>query len=108
MRTFSYIRGGRYPCPYTVTISQQLARRTRWTMYEKAVAAEYEITIGPRLGPGPSDGKEARSVNSVISLHEHHIEYEADPRQAEKPIDECGLDAQNINPMATPGIKCNF
>ena len=28
--------------------------------------------------------------------------------QAEKFIDEYGLDAPNINPMATPGVKCGF
>ena len=34
--------------------------------YEGAVASEYEIAIGPRLGPGPEDAKEARVINRVI------------------------------------------
>ena len=59
--------------------------------YEGAVASEYEIAVGPRLGPGPEDAKEARVLNTVITWHSDRVEYEADPRQAERLIDECGF-----------------
>ena len=31
--------------------------------YEEAVSAEYEVKIGPRLGPGENDAKEMRVMN---------------------------------------------
>ena len=34
------------------------------------------------------------------------IEYEADPRQAESVIDECGL--RGAEPMSIPGVKNTF
>ncbi len=47
-----------------------------------AIAKEYEISIDPRLGPGPDDAQEGRAFNRVIRWRDGHIEYEADPRQA--------------------------
>ena len=73
---------------------------------EKSIAEGYEITIGPRLGPGPNDAKEARSLNRVIRWCDDRIEYEADPRQVERLIAECGL--TGAKPMSTPGIKATF
>ena len=75
--------------------------------YESAVASEYEIAVGPRLGPGPNDAKETRVLNRVITWHSDRIEYEADPRQAERLIDECGFSG-TTNSMATPGVKTSF
>ena len=75
--------------------------------YEGAVASEYEIAVGPRLGPGPKDAKEARVLNRVITWHSDRIEYEADPRQAERLIDECGFSG-TTNSMATPGVKNSY
>ena len=49
---------------------------------EKALAEECEKSVGPHLGPGVHDPKEARAINRVIRWHEGYIEYEADPRQA--------------------------
>ena len=49
--------------------------------FEDAVAQRYEVTVSPRLGPGPEDAKEGRSLNRVIRWCSDHIEYEADPRQ---------------------------
>ena len=34
--------------------------------FEQAVAAKYEITISPRLGPGPDDAKEGTCLNRII------------------------------------------
>ena len=60
--------------------------------FETSVAKEYEISVGPRLGPGELDAKESRAVNRVIRWGERHIECEADPRQVERLIAECCLE----------------
>ena len=73
---------------------------------EKAIGEKYEITIGPRLGPGPDDAKEARVLNRIIRWEHGRIEYEADPRQAERLVAECGL--EGCKPMATPGVRATF
>ena len=70
---------------------------------EGAIGEEYEIAIAPRMGPGPGDAKEGRVLNRVVTWHENHIEYEADPRQVERLIDECGLTGANV--PGTPGAK---
>ena len=74
--------------------------------YEAAISSEYEVKIHPRMGPGKDDAKEMRVLNRVITWHEAHIEYEADPRQAERLVEECGLNGSN--PMGTPGSKNSF
>ncbi len=74
--------------------------------FEAEVAKEYEVSVGPRLGPGPGDAKEARALNRVITWHEDRIEYEADPRQAEKLIAECGLNGAKS--VGTPGVRVGF
>ena len=74
---------------------------------ESSIAAEYEITLGPRLGPGPGDAKEARALNRVITWHEDRVEYEADPRQAERLLDELGLSG-DVTAVATPGVKFSY
>ena len=73
---------------------------------EESMKEHYELTIQPRLGPGPEDGKEAIILNRVIRWTEHGIELEADPRQAEKLIAECGMDG--VNSVATPGVRQGF
>ncbi len=73
---------------------------------ETSIAEEYEITVGPRLGPGPNDAKEARALNRVVRWCADRVEYEADPRQVERLIEECGLDG--AKPMATPSVKPTF
>ncbi len=73
---------------------------------EESIAKEYEITIQPRVGPGPSDAKEGRSLNRIIRWCAGHIEYEADPRQAERLVAECGLEGARA--VATPGVKATF
>ena len=73
---------------------------------EMVIAQEYEITIGPRLGPAPSDAKEGRALNRVVRWCESHIEYEADPRQVERLISECGLEGAKA--VATPSVKATF
>ena len=71
--------------------------------FEEQMQAKYELTVGPRLGPGPDDAKEACILNRIVRWETDAVEYEADPRQAEKLIRECGLDGANS--VATPGLK---
>ncbi len=77
---------------------------------ENAIGDKYEYDAQPRLGPGPEDAKEGRVLNRVIRWceegGEHRIEYEADPRQVERLIAECGLEGANA--VATPGVKPTF
>ena len=58
------------------------------------------------MGPGRDDAKEMRVLNRVITWHGDHIEYDADPRQAERLIEECGL--AGSNPVGIPGTKTSF
>ena len=74
--------------------------------FEARVSSGYEISIGPRSGPGPNDAKQARALNRVITWCKDRIEYEVDPRQAERLIGECGL--TGANPMSTPGVKATY
>jgi hypothetical protein len=74
--------------------------------FEGEMQRHYELTIQPRMGPGPDDGKEAIVLNRVIRWTDQGIEMEADPRQAEKLIAECGM--EGVNSVATPGLRANF
>jgi hypothetical protein len=76
------------------------------TWMEQSIAEKYEVTIGPRLGPGENDEKEARALNRIIRWCDDRIEYEADPRQAERLIEECGL--AGCKTVATPGVRASF
>ena len=55
---------------------------------EAAISKRYEIIIGPRLGPGPQDAKEAIVRNRVVrwcgDAQGQWLEYEADPQQVER------------------------
>ncbi len=71
--------------------------------FEAQLQHHYECTIGPRLGPGAEDAKECTILNRIIRWTAQGVEYEADPRQAEALLHECGL--QGANTVATPGVK---
>ena len=45
-------------------------------------------------------------LNRVIRWTQRGVEYEADPRQCEKLVSECGL--EGANPVATPGVRASF
>jgi hypothetical protein len=63
----------------------------------------YELEESARLGPGTGDDQEARVLNRVVRWTRAGLEYEADPRQAEKLIHDLGLTGSRST--ATPGIK---
>ncbi len=71
--------------------------------YEAEIQKRYECTIQPRIGPGDGDAKEAIVLNRVVRWTNEGIEYEADPRQAEKLVAECGLTGANT--VVTPGLR---
>ncbi len=73
---------------------------------EAAIQEHYELDVGPRLGPGPQDAKEGRVLNRVIRWGDRRLEYEADPRQIERLVAECGLEGAKA--VATPGVKPTF
>ena len=81
--------------------------KTDLDWYEDEMKKRYELTCQPRLGPGPDDGKEAVILNRVVRWGAEGIEYEADPRQAEKLAAECGLDS-GVKTVATPGLRLSF
>ena len=61
--------------------------------------------MGGRLGPGPNDDKEATVLNRVIRWTPQGIEYEADPRQVERLLEEMDLDGDGVKGLVTPGTK---
>ena len=73
--------------------------------FETEMRGCYELTVGGRLGPGPDDDKEATVLNRVIRWTEKGIEYEADPRQVERLLEELDLDGDGVKGVVTPGVK---
>ncbi len=76
-------------------------RQLDW--FEAKLQEKCECRVEPRLGPGPNDAKEGRVLNRVIRWTHLGLEYEADPRQSEKLLRECGLEGANA--VATPGLR---
>ena len=74
--------------------------------FEGIIEQSYECTVQPRIGPGPDDAKEGVVLNRIIRWGSDGIEYEADPRQTEKLVAECGL--AGANTVATPGVRLSF
>ncbi len=74
--------------------------------FEHTIEQCYECPIQPRLGPGKDDAKEGIVLNRVVRWTAEGIEYEADPRQTEKLVTECGL--AGANTVATPGVRLGF
>ena len=72
--------------------------------FKQELSKYYELTEAHRLGPRPDDDKEARVLNRIVKWTEHGIEYEADPRQAEKLIRDLKFDA-GVKTVVTPGVK---
>ena len=71
--------------------------------YETALENKYELKKGGRLGPGRTDDREATCLNRVIRWCDFGLEYEADPRQVEKLVQE--LELEGAKSCVTPGVK---
>ena len=52
------------------------------------------------MGPGANDDKEATCLNRIIRLCPDGLEYECDPRQIEKLIEELNLEVQTMQVVA--------
>jgi len=72
--------------------------------FEKQLESKYELRKGGRLGPGNEDSKEFLVLNRAIRWTEKGLEYEADPRQAERLLENLGL-VGDCKSTATPGLK---
>ena len=70
---------------------------------EAQLRSKYELTVGARLGPSKNDDHEGSVLNRVVRWTDSGLEYEADPRQAEKLI--CDTELQGANAVTTPGVK---
>ncbi len=64
---------------------------------------KYELTETGRIGPAPRDGKELKVLNRLVRWCGDGLEYEADPRQAEKIIGD--LDLEGAKTVGSPGVK---
>ena len=74
--------------------------------FVEELRTKYELKEAARLGPAPEDDKEARILNRVVRWTKEGIEYEADPRQSEKLVQELGL--QGCKGVSTPAVKPNM
>ena len=72
---------------------------------ESALEGKCELRKGGRLGPEPDDAKEILVLNRVIRWTEAGLEYEADPRQAERLLEGLNLGGNDCKSAATPGLK---
>ena len=64
---------------------------------------KYELKAAARIGPAEGDDKEARVLNRIVRWTSSGLEYEADPRQSEKLVQELGL--EGCRSVATPAVK---
>ena len=71
--------------------------------FQRMMQSHYELTVGGRLGPRPSDDKEATVLNRVIRWTEQVVECEADPRQVELLLEEIQLDGEGVKGVIPPG-----
>ncbi len=73
--------------------------------FKKALESKYDLEEEARLGPGPEDDKRASILNRVVRWTDAGLEYEADPRQAEKLVQDLKL--EGAKGVGTPGAKLN-
>ena len=67
---------------------------------------KYELTESGRLGPSKDDDKEVKILNRIARWTDGGVEYEADPRQAERLVSDLGL--EDAKRVGTPGVKQTF
>ena len=69
-----------------------VGRKKDLDWFKATLSQKYELKETARLGPDPSDDKEVRILNRIVRWTDESIEYEADPRHAEKLVQELGLE----------------
>ncbi len=70
---------------------------------EREISQRYECTAQPRLGPGSQDAKSGVVLNRVVHWTPEGLQYEADPRQVERLVQDAGL--VGAKAVVTPGAK---
>ena len=73
--------------------------------FEATLKKSHELSVGGRLGPGPTDDKETIVSGRVIRWTDDCSEYEADPRQVEQLDSELQLEGEAVKGIVTPGVK---
>ena len=115
MRDAGFRQGKASPClfvhvPNHVVVSVHgddftvVGAKSKVDWFENMLKKTYEYKCIGRLGPAKADCKEMTILNRVIRWTPQGLEYEADPRQGEKLLEELGLD-DGCNTAATPGVK---
>jgi hypothetical protein len=79
--------------------------KTDLDWFKSELSKHYELKEPHRLGPGRGDDRMAMVLNRVVHWTEHGLQYEADPRQAEKMLRDLKLDGAEVKTAATPGVK---
>lgn len=116
LREAGFTQGAASPCVFAhssrgITVSMHgddftaCGPKCELDWFEETLRSHYELTVGGRLGPGKTDGREATVLNRITRWTEEGIEYEADPRQIEKLLEEFDLDGDGVNGVVTPGAK---
>jgi hypothetical protein len=111
---FGFVQGTSSACVFTHTERQIMGSvhgddftcsgsRPQLQWLETQLRSKYELTVGARLGPGKDDDHEGVVLSRVVRCTSSGLEYEADPRQAEKLIHDTEL--QGANAVTTPGVK---
>ena len=115
LKSIGFVQGTASPCVFVHTLKNvatsvhgddftSVGPKDALDWLEVSLEAKYELRKGGRLGPGDSDAKEITVLNRVIRWTDTGIEYEADPRQAERLLEGLGLD-DGCKSAATPGVK---
>ena len=77
--------------------------QTQLDWFVSSFRKRYKFTEQARLGPGPEDSKEAMVLNRLVLWTLGGFEYEADPRQRERLMQDLSL--SRAKPVGTPGAK---
>ena len=80
--------------------------KSSFDKFVEELKKKYEFKESARLGPSLEDDKEARVLNRVVRWTPEGLEYEADPRQGEKLVEELGL--EGAKGVITPAVKANM
>ena len=91
------VRGGDFA---TARLKDQLD----W--FKVQLEKKYEPKGNCRLGSGADANEEGKIVNRIVGWTDEGLEYEADPRQSEKIIEELGL--EGAKDVSTPAVKASL
>ena len=72
---------------------------------EQQLRGRYELTVGARLGSAEEDDHEGIVLNRIVRWTSRGLEYEADPRQGERLVEDLQLDGGGSNCVTLPGCK---